>query len=103
MIEVLEALADRRRIDILRLLAGGERLSGEIAAEFEVTRPAVSQHLRVLREAGLVSVRRDGPRRWYSLRPEAFVSLREFLDGFWDDRLEELARAARDDEAATRG
>lgn len=69
--------------------------AGAIAAHFgDVTRPAVSQHLRTLREAGLVAERREGTRRLYRARPEGLAELREFLDGFWDERLEVLRREA---------
>lgn len=69
--------------------------AGAIAAHFgDVTRPAVSQHLRTLREAGLVAERREGTRRLYRARPEGLAELREFLDGFWDERLGVLRREA---------
>lgn len=89
--EVIEAIADPRRREILRLVRDAEMPAGEIAARFrDVTRPAISHHLRVLKEAGLVSERRDGTRRMYRARPGGFAGLREFLDGFWDERLEVL-------------
>ena len=67
-------------------------LAGEIAAEFTVSWPAVSQHLRVLKEAGLVTERREGTRRLYRARPEGLDDVRAFLDEFWDDKLERLKR-----------
>jgi DNA-binding transcriptional ArsR family regulator len=92
---VLTALADPRRRAILRLVRDVERPSGEIAAHFpEVTGPAISQHLRVLREAGLVAERRSGTRRMYRARPEGLRGLREWLRDYWGDALEELKQAA---------
>jgi DNA-binding transcriptional ArsR family regulator len=88
--EALEAIAEPRRRAILRLVRDEELPAGEIAAEFEVTRPAISQHLRVLRQAGLVSERRDGTRRLYRARPAAIAELRGFLDDFWNTSLEQL-------------
>jgi DNA-binding transcriptional ArsR family regulator len=96
MQDVLEAIAEPRRREILRLVHGGELPAGAIAAHFaDVTRPAISQHLRVLREAGLLVERRDGTRRLYSVRPEGLGDLREFVSLFWDDRLEVLRREAK--------
>lgn len=80
-----------RRREILRLVREAELSAGEISAHFsDVTRPAISQHLRVLREAELVNERREGTRRLYRARPEGFGGLREFLGAFWDERLEVL-------------
>jgi DNA-binding transcriptional ArsR family regulator len=90
----LKAIAEPRRRRILTLVRDGELSAGEIAAQFDVSRPAVSQHLNVLKEAGLVSERRKGTRRLYRARPEGLDELRVFLDGFWDDRLEALKREA---------
>jgi DNA-binding transcriptional ArsR family regulator len=92
------AIAEPRRQEILRLVRDGELAAGEIAAHFEITRPAVSQHLAVLREAGLVTERRDGTRRLYRARPEGLQELQEFLDGFWGFGLERLRRAAEDEQ-----
>ena len=103
MQQALEALAEPRRRAILRLVRDGELAAGEIASHFEVTRPAISQHLTVLKGAGLVSERRDGARRLYRVRPEGLVPLREFLEDFWDDKLELLRQAAEDDERSKRG
>jgi DNA-binding transcriptional ArsR family regulator len=94
----LKAIAEPRRRRILTLLRDGELSAGAIAAQFEVTRPAVSQHLAVLKEAGLVNERRNGTRRLYSARPEGLSELRVFLDGFWDERLEALKREAEKEE-----
>jgi DNA-binding transcriptional ArsR family regulator len=90
----LRAIADPRRRRILTLIRDGELSAGEIAAHFDVTRPAVSQHLAVLREAGLVTERREGTRRLYRARPEGLAELRSFLEGFWDTRLDALKREA---------
>jgi DNA-binding transcriptional ArsR family regulator len=96
---VLHALAEPRRRAILRLVKDDERPAGDIAAAFpEVTGPAISQHLRVLREAGLVWERRDGTRRLYRARPEGLAELRTWLRDFWDDGLERLKEEAEYDE-----
>ena len=90
----LQAVADPRRREILRLIWAEERSAGEIAAQFEVTRPAISQHLRVLREAGLVSERRDGTKRFYRAVPETLGDLRAYLESYWDEALRSLKKAA---------
>src|SRR5687768_9204756 len=90
----LKAIAEPRRREILRLVWSAERSAGEIAAHFEVTRPAVSQHLSVLRAAGLVAERRAGTRRFYRARPESLDEARAFLDGFWQERLALLKQEA---------
>ena len=79
MAEVFDALAQPTRREILRLLAGGEQSAGALASHFSVTQPAVSQHLKVLRDAGLVDDRRDGARRLYRVRPEGLADLQAFL------------------------
>jgi DNA-binding transcriptional ArsR family regulator len=94
----LKAIAAQRRREILTLVRGGELAAGEIAAHFDVTRPAVSQHLTVLKEAGLVSERRNGTKRLYRARPEGLAELRQFLEGFWDERLDALKREAEREE-----
>jgi DNA-binding transcriptional ArsR family regulator len=88
----LKAIAAPHRRQILSLVRDGELSAGEIAKNFDVTRPAVSQHLNVLKEAGLVSERRNGTRRLYRARPEGLVPLKQFLEEFWDPRLEALKR-----------
>ena len=94
---ILHALAEPRRVAILRLVRQHEYPSGEIAARFpDVTGPAVSQHLRVLREAGLIEERRSGTRRLYRARPEGLAELRALLRDFWDDGLTQLKGAAED-------
>jgi len=94
----LKAIAGPRRRQILTLVRGGELSAGEIAAHFDVTRPAVSQHLNVLKEAGLVSERRNGTKRLYRARPEGLAQLKAFLEEFWGDRLEALKREAEREE-----
>jgi DNA-binding transcriptional ArsR family regulator len=98
----IRAIAEPRRRRILELVADRELSAGEIAAQFEVTRPAVSQHLSVLREAGLVAERREGTKRLYRARPEGFVGLHVFLERFWDVGLERLKEAAELEEGRKR-
>jgi DNA-binding transcriptional ArsR family regulator len=86
----LRAIAEPHRRQILRLVWDSELSAGEIATHFEVSRPAVSQHLAVLRDVGLVSERRAGTRRLYRASPQALSELKAFLDEFWGDRLEAL-------------
>ena len=83
-------------------VADDELPAGRIAAHFEVTRPAISQHLTVLKGAGLVTERRDGTRRLYRARPEGLAELRGFLDEFWADGLARLKTAAEHDERRNR-
>ncbi|MDX6592598.1 MAG: hypothetical protein QOJ13_1794 [Gaiellales bacterium] len=99
----LRAIAAPTRQRILRLVWDEELSAGEIAAQFDVTRPAVSQHLAVLREAGLVSERRNGTRRLYRARPDGLADLKAFLDEFWGDRLDALKREAEHEERKQRG
>lgn len=91
---VARAIAAPHRREILSLVRDAELSAGEIAARFDVTRPAISQHLAALREAGLLSERRDGTRRLYRARPEPLAGLRDFLNEFWTDRLGRLRLAA---------
>jgi DNA-binding transcriptional ArsR family regulator len=98
----LKAIAAPHRRQILTLVRDEELSAGEIAAHFEVTRPAVSQHLGVLKEAGLVDERRNGTRRLYRARPEGLEPVREFLEQFWDERLEALKREAEIEERKKR-
>jgi DNA-binding transcriptional ArsR family regulator len=95
--EALRALAEPRRRAILPLVAHDELAAGEIAAAFDVTRTAVSQHLTVLRNAGLLSERRVGTRRLYRARPEGLAGLREFLDDMWASSLDVARRLAEAD------
>jgi len=94
----LRAIAEPRRRDILRLVVNNERSAGEIASHFDVTRPAISQHLTVLKDAGLLAERRDGTRRLYKARPEGLVEVRAFLDEFWGEGLERLKTVAEQDQ-----
>jgi DNA-binding transcriptional ArsR family regulator len=94
----LRAIAEPRRRQILELVAERELSAGEIASHFEVTRPAISQHLGVLKEAGLVDERRNGTRRLYRVRPTGLADLKSFLDSFWDERLGALQREAEREE-----
>ncbi len=91
------ALAEPRRRAILKLVRDEPRAVGEIAAHFEVTQQAVSQHLAVLREAGLVQVRPQGQRRLYAVRTEGLEPLRDFLAEFWPASLQQLKRAVESD------
>mgnify|MGYP000518911895 FL=1 len=93
------ALADPTRRRIIESLADGESAFGTLAGQFEMSRPAVSQHLKVLREAGLVSVRKDAQRRIYRLNADGLGELEQWLEKvkrFWGPRLDELERALND-------
>jgi DNA-binding transcriptional ArsR family regulator len=90
------ALGDPTRRAILERLRGGPLAVGEIARDLPVSRPAVSQHLRVLKEAGLVSERREGTRRLYSLDANGLVGLRDYLDTFWSQALAAFKAAAEE-------
>jgi DNA-binding transcriptional ArsR family regulator len=97
-----EVLAEPRRREILDLLRGGERAVGELVAELRLSQPAVSKHLKVLRDAGLVEVRRDAQRRWYRLRLAPLVELDAWLEPYrdlWRNRLDALeAHLEQDDQ-----
>jgi DNA-binding transcriptional ArsR family regulator len=95
---VVQAISEPRRREILRLVHERELAAGEIASHFDVTRPAISQHLTVLKNAGLVNERRDGTRRLYSARPEGLAELRGFLEGLWDESLGHLKHEAEKEE-----
>jgi DNA-binding transcriptional ArsR family regulator len=99
MIEkVLFALAEPRRRDILYLVRDGEMTSSAIASHFDISAPAVSQHLKVLEQSGLVIVRRDGTKRYYGIRRDGFSELKQYIDRFWDDSLLRLKEAAEEEE-----
>jgi DNA-binding transcriptional ArsR family regulator len=98
--EVITALGDPTRREVFERLRRGPRPVGELARDLPVSRPAVSQHLRVLKEAGLVSERREGTRRLYSVNGDGLAELREYIEGFWGDALEAFKAAA---EAKTEG
>jgi DNA-binding transcriptional ArsR family regulator len=94
----LRAIAAPRRRRILQLVRLEELSAGEIARHFDVTRPAVSQDLTLLKEAGLLDERRNGTRRLYRARPDGLAELRTFLDEFWGPRLEALKQEAEREE-----
>lgn len=98
----LDALGDPTRRRVFELLCGGERAVVEIARDVPVSRPAVSQHLRVLRDAGLVTRRDVGRRHLYAVDPEGLTALRTYLESYWDAALASFAEAAeRGGEEAT--
>ena len=92
--QALQALGDPTRRAVLEELREGPRAVGEIAARLPVSRPAVSQHLRVLKEAGLVTERQDGTRRLYRVDPNGLADLREYLSRFWEEALASFKAAA---------
>ncbi len=98
MDEALRALADGTRRRILSLVSDAERTAGEISAHFDISRPAVSQHLKVLLESGLVLVRAEGTRRHYRLNWQSMQAVRAGLEAFWDERLARLKSAAEEAE-----
>jgi DNA-binding transcriptional ArsR family regulator len=97
--DALQALGDPTRRSILEQLREGPRAVGEIAAQLPVSRPAVSQHLRVLKEAGLVTERQDGTRRLYRVDPNGLAGLRAYLEGFWEEALASFKVAAETEES----
>jgi len=94
----LRAIAEPRRRRILQLVRERELSAGQIASQFDVSRPAISQHLGVLKEAGLVDERRNGTQRLYRARPQGLADLKAFLDGFWGERLDALQHDAEREE-----
>jgi DNA-binding transcriptional ArsR family regulator len=98
----LIALAEPRRRRILEVLRDRELSVGEIAAHFEVTRPAISQHLGVLKQAGLLEERREGTRHLYRFRPQGLADVYAYLDAFWADGLQRLKLQAELEERITR-
>ena len=101
--EVFEAIAQPKRREIMRLLAGREMSAGDVAARFDVTQPAISQHLKALKTAGLVKDRRDGARRLYSVRAEGLGDLHDFLAEVLPGRLERLKQVVEADQAGSDG
>lgn len=91
---ILIALADPSRRQIFEHLAHSSQSVGQLAKVMPISRPAVSQHLKVLSDAGLLQVRSNGTQRVYSAAPEGLAPLRHYLDGLWDDALAAFARAA---------
>lgn len=98
--DVFQVLAEPRRRELLALLADEERTAGDIAARFDVTRQAVSQHLRILVAAGLIRERREGARRWYQARPEGLEDVRAYVEAMWPGALGRLKTAAEREHAA---
>jgi DNA-binding transcriptional ArsR family regulator len=90
----LQALGDPTRLAVFEQIARRPRAVGELAQELPVTRPAVSQHLKVLKEAGLVTDRAEGARRIYHVNPSGVEAIRHWLDGFWDETLAAFKQAA---------
>jgi DNA-binding transcriptional ArsR family regulator len=99
--EVMDALGDPTRRAVLELLRGGPRAVVDIASQLPVSRPAVSQHLRALKGAGLVAERKDGARHLYRVDPDGLAALRTYLESFWTDALTSFQDAA-DEEGDTR-
>ena len=100
MDEQLRALADATRRSILQMVWEAECTANEIASHYDISRPAISQHLRVLRDAGLVTMRPAGTRRYYRANQQSMAAVRAWLEGFWDTRLARL-KAAAEAEACT--
>lgn len=98
----LKAIAEPNRRRILTLVRDGELSAGDIASHFDVSGPAISQHLKVLKEAGLVEERRHGTRRLYSLRRAGLIDIGQFLESFWAEGLERLKFAAEAEEREKR-
>jgi DNA-binding transcriptional ArsR family regulator len=96
--EVMAALADPTRRAVFERLRGGPRSVGDVASGLPVSRPAVSQHLRVLKEAGLVTERRAGTRRLYSVNGDGLAELRDYLESYWQDALAAYKRAVESDD-----
>ena len=92
---MLDALGDWTRRQIFEALRNGPRSVGDLAAGLPVSRPAVSQHLRVLKEAGLVSDRKEGTRRVYRVDPAGLAGVRSYFDSFWGEALDRFAAEAR--------
>ena len=99
----LEALGDPTRRAIFERLADGPLAVGELAQDLPVSRPAVSQHLRALKDVGLVTDRADGTRRLYAIDREGLAALRSYFDRFWDDALDAFRRAAEESHTGRHG
>ena len=100
--EVFDALAQPKRREILRLLAGRELTAGEIASHFAVTQPAISQHLKILKDVELLNERREGTKRVLSVRAQGFEDLQRFLAELLPSRLERLKEVAEEEERGGR-
>lgn len=96
--KALHAITEPRRREILNLIRDGELPASAIASQFQISAPAISQHLKVLEEAGLVVVRRAGTKRYYGIRRTGFAELKMYIDSFWDDSLLRLKEAAEAEE-----
>lgn len=96
VMDPMEAAAEPNRRKLLQLLATGEHTVQQLASRFEVSRPAVSQHLAVLQAAGLVSARREGRFRYYQVEPAGIAELRRIIDTFWTSELDLLVADAQD-------
>lgn len=90
----IKALAEPNRVEILRITRDRPLSVGDIAAHFEISLQAVSQHLQVLKEAGLVSEQRDGARRMYAVEPDGLEAVRQFVEDLWPARISRLKRLA---------
>jgi DNA-binding transcriptional ArsR family regulator len=99
----IRALAEPNRVEILRLTRDQPRSVGDIAAHFDISLQAVSQHLQVLKEAGLVSEQRDGTRRLYMVQPKGLQAVRAFVEDLWPSRLDRLKRLAETKARSKRG
>ena len=97
MDDPIRALAEPKRRAILELIANEELSAGEIAEHFDVTRPAVSQHLTVLKSAGLIAERRDGTKRLYRIEPEGISELRQFVENLWSSARDTARRLVEED------
>ena len=100
MDDPIRALAEPKRRAILELIANEELSAGEIAEHFDVTRPAVSQHLTVLKSAGLIAERRDGTKRIYRIEPDGISELRRFVENLWSSALDTARRLVEEDAGA---
>ena len=92
MDSIIQAIAEPNRRAILQMVTAQELSAGDIASHFSISRPAVSQHLTVLKEAGLLLERREGTSRFYRTHSEGFNELRDFIDSFWDEKLLKLKK-----------
>ena len=96
--QAIHSLSVPTRRDILSILRNGELTSSEIASKFELSAPAISQHLKILEKSGLVVMRKVGTKRYYRIRSEGFAELVQFIDQFWDTSLLSLKEAAEEEE-----
>ena len=103
MDDPIRALAEPKRRAILELIADHELSAGEIAEHFDVTRPAVSQHLSVLKSAGLIAERRDGTKRIYRIEPGGISELRRFVENLWSSALETARRLVEEEAGVADG